>query len=79
MEKETKKEIHLALKIIGTVSVLVGILGLLLPVLPGIPFLIIGFILLGEKSIITKRVIRKLPKPARDKIEKTLENRKNKK
>ncbi|PIZ01034.1 hypothetical protein COY62_00490 [bacterium (Candidatus Howlettbacteria) CG_4_10_14_0_8_um_filter_40_9] len=78
MEKETKKEMHIVLRVIGVILVTVGILGLILPVIPGIPLLIIGFLILGEESVVTGWIIKRFPIKIQRKIRSIFASKRNK-
>lgn len=60
---------------IGLFFIFLGLLGFILPVIPGILLLIIGIIILGEEFFLTRWIIKKSPKAVQDR----LQRRKNKK
>ncbi len=41
---------------VGWSSLLIGVLGLLLPVLPGVPFLVAGVVLVGRRQRLVRRI-----------------------
>lgn len=53
---------HYFLIAAGILLILLGIAGMILPVMPGIIFVILGLIVLGKKSVI-EHWISKLPYP----------------
>ncbi|MBM2821222.1 MAG: hypothetical protein HW405_982 [Candidatus Berkelbacteria bacterium] len=57
---------HWLLFIGGIIFLFVGILGLFLPIIPGILLIILGLTVLGGKSKISQWIIKKFPKPIRD-------------
>jgi len=63
--EEVEEKIFYIIKIIlGIILVVVGIAGLILPILPGIILIVAGSILLGNKGIkkLTLKFIRKIRK-----------------
>ena len=60
-----------AKRIVGTILVLVGIVGVFLPLMPGVIFIILGSALLGSnhklvvkvKSMVSERLYRGKPEP----------------
>lgn len=71
------RTVHLLLKIAGFAALLVGLLGLILPVIPGIPLIFVGLLILGEESIVSGWIIKRLPAPLRDRIRGLLRSRKD--
>lgn len=65
-----KKDVHVFIKILAVFFIVIGIMGSILPVIPGIPFFIIGVILLGEESPLGQKIISYLPGRIRDEIRK---------
>lgn len=65
-----QKGVHLFIKILAVLCLIIGILGTVLPVIPGIPFFILGVILLGEESPLGQKIISYLPARIRDEIRK---------
>jgi len=55
----------LALVVLGWILMLAGIVGLLLPILPGIPFLLTGLIILGQHHAWAQRIAALLRAKAR--------------
>jgi len=64
------KLLHFFLKILGIVLVLAGILGLFFPVIPGTPLLVIGILILGEESWISKNILKLFPRKIREVLQK---------
>lgn len=62
--------IHIFLKMLSAVFLLLGVAGLFLPIIPGIPLFVIGLILLGEESRLGQRIISVLPEKIRESIKK---------
>lgn len=56
---------HWLIMIGGGLFIILGILGLFLPILPGILLIILGLILLGGKSKIHEWITKKFPDPVR--------------
>lgn len=61
---------HIILKILAVFFLLLGLLGFVLPVIPGIVFFVLGLILLGEESPLRQKIIAMLPEKMRKAIEK---------
>lgn len=57
-------------RILGWFLVVLGFLGLILPILPGIPFLVLGFLILGTDMVIRDQIINLFPKRFRPGIQK---------
>lgn len=57
-----KTILHYVFIIAGLSLILLGIAGMILPVMPGVIFVVLGLIILGKKSTI-ERWISKLPRP----------------
>jgi len=62
---------------IGIFFVFLGLLGLVLPVFPGILFLILGIIILGEEFFLTRWIIKKSPKKVQDHLARRKAKRNN--
>ncbi|MEK7447344.1 MAG: hypothetical protein AAB632_00890 [Patescibacteria group bacterium] len=58
---------------IGIFFLLLAVLGAFLPFIPGILFLFIGIIILGEEFFLTRWIIKKSPRQVRDRLEKRKE------
>lgn len=56
---------HWLLVIVGIIFIFTGILGLFLPIVPGIILIILGLVILGGKSKINQWIIKKFPEPVR--------------
>ena len=54
-EVRSRYELHMAKRILSYTCLLAGVVGLILPLLPGIPLLILGFNLLGPDDWIRRR------------------------
>lgn len=74
-EKGKKKDVHVAIKVLAVVFIVIGILGTVLPVIPGVPFFILGVILLGEESPLGQKIISYLPARVREEIKKRQQKR----
>lgn len=59
---------HIFLKILAVLCLALGVLGLFLPIIPGIPLILIGLILLGEESWLGGKIISMLPEKLRKAI-----------
>jgi uncharacterized membrane protein YbaN (DUF454 family) len=72
MAKERNKKrsiyLHIIIKILAVFFLMLGVLGLFLPVMPGVVFLVIGLILLGEESWLGQKIILLLPKKVKEAI-----------
>lgn len=55
---------------VGLLFIFLGFLGFLLPVVPGIVFLVIGIAILGEEFFLTKWIIKKSPEKVKKKLQK---------
>lgn len=55
---------------IGIFFVFLGLLGFILPIIPGILFLILGIVILGEEFFLTRWIIKKSPKSVQDRLRK---------
>ncbi|QKG84896.1 DUF454 family protein [Kroppenstedtia pulmonis] len=53
---------YIGLQVIGWLFIVLGILGLFLPILQGIAFLIIGMLILSRTSPWAKRLIKRMEK-----------------
>lgn len=69
-KKEKSRVPHIIVKVLSIVFLLLGLAGFVLPVIPGIPFLIIGLILLGEESKLGQKILSVLPEKIRNEIKK---------
>jgi len=56
---------HWFILIGGTLALLVGILGLFLPIVPGLLMIFLGLIILGSKSKLTSWIVGKFPEPVK--------------
>ncbi len=57
-----KLVLHYILIISGILFILIGLAGLVLPIIPGILFIVLGIIVMGKKDLVL-RWIGKLPPP----------------
>lgn len=73
-----KKILHKGLEVIGVFFVFLGVIGLFLPIVPTVPFLIIGILILGEESIYTGWIFKLLPAKVSSPIRKGLEKARKK-
>jgi len=55
---------------IGVFFIFLAVLGAFLPFIPGILFLILGIIILGEEFFLTRWIIKKSPRAVRDRLQK---------
>lgn len=62
---------------IGIFFLVLAVLGAFLPFFPGILFLIIGIIILGEEFFLTRWIIKKSPKRVQDHLARRKEKRNN--
>lgn len=60
-------------KVIGIMFLILALLGAFLPFIPGLLFLIIGLIILGEEFFLTRWIIKKSPKSVQDRLTKRRE------
>lgn len=58
---------HIFFIIIGILCILLGIAGLVLPIIPGVIFIVLGLVILGKKDILNQW-LQKLPSPWGKKI-----------
>lgn len=65
---------HLFLIISGIIFLLLGFLGLFLPIVPGILLILLGLIVLGGRSKIHDLIIKKFPEPVRKYFEQAEKN-----
>jgi len=59
---------------VGIFFLFLAVLGAFLPFIPGILFLFLGIIILGEEFFLTRWIIKKSPKSVRDRLEKRKKN-----
>ena len=76
LKNHTKKLLHRSLKILGILFIILGVIGLIFPVIPGLIFLILGIIILGEESVVTGWIINRLPQKQRERVRDFFEKRK---
>ena len=57
-----KLTLHYIFIISGILFILIGIAGLILPIIPGVVFIVLGLVVMGKKELVLKW-IRKLPPP----------------
>ena len=67
--------LHKVLPVVGFVCIIVGLVGLVLPVIPGIALIIIGLVILGEESVVTGWILNRLPASLQTRIRKHLRTR----
>jgi len=60
MKNHTRKR-HILIDILGYFFLILGLIGLLVPLFPQIPFIIIGILILGKNHHLVKKIIAKLP------------------
>lgn len=65
--------VHYGLQVIAYLLILIGIVGLLLPIVPGWIFIILGVIILGEESFVGGHIHRRLPEGMRQYLNSTRE------
>lgn len=65
--------VHYGLQLLAYLLILLGLVGLLLPILPGWIFIILGVIILGEESFVGGHIYRRLPERARQYLNTTRE------
>jgi uncharacterized membrane protein YbaN (DUF454 family) len=63
---------------VGIMFLVLAVLGAFLPFVPGILFLIIGIIILGEEFFLTRWIIKKSPKKVQEHLMKRKEKKNNK-
>lgn len=63
---------------IGIFFIFLAVLGAFLPFVPGVLFLFLGIIILGEEFFLTRWIIKKSPKKVRDRLQKRKEKREGK-
>jgi hypothetical protein len=63
--------VHYGLQFIAYLLIILGLLGLLLPIVPGWIFVILGVLILGEESFIGGHIYRRLPKRVQDYLQRT--------
>lgn len=73
----TKILLHRFLRIIGVFFIFLGILGLILPIFPGVVFLILGILIIGEESIFAGWIIKFLPQKQREKLKAYFSRKRN--
>ena len=71
MVKNGRGVLGVLLQSLAILLILVGALGLVIPIVPGWIFIILGLILLGEESRVGGYIYQHLPKRARDLLVKT--------
>jgi hypothetical protein len=65
-DKQEKRSIFYQ---IGGISlVIIGFLGIILPILPGWPFIFLGLFLIGGMPLIDQKILKYIPKKFRDRI-----------
>jgi len=57
-----------AVMVVGIFFLFLGLVGFILPVVPGFLFIIIGLIILGEEFFLTRWIIKKSPKSVQDRL-----------
>ena len=55
------KLFHIVVKIFGYILLIIGLIGLIMPILPGWALIIVGLMILGEESLVGRNVIHRLP------------------
>lgn len=65
--------VSIILKTAGILFLFIGLMGLILPVIPGIVFLILGILILGEDFILSRWILSKMPASWRTKFQKKKE------
>lgn len=78
LTKQARFIFHKTLRAFGVLFLFAGLLGLVFPLIPGIPLLILGIIILGEESIFTGWIMRFLPERLKNKIKKLRGKKKEK-
>jgi uncharacterized membrane protein len=63
---------------IGIFFLVLAVLGAFLPFIPGILFLFLGIIILGEEFFLTRWIIKKSPKSVQDRLQRRREKRNGK-
>jgi len=61
--------------VVGIFFVFLGLLGFILPVIPGIVFLAIGLVILGEEFFLTRWILSKLPQKTRNRVRRSKEEK----
>jgi len=61
--------------VVGIFFVFLGLLGFILPVIPGIVFLAIGLVILGEEFFLTRWILSKLPQKNRNRVRRSKEEK----
>lgn len=76
LKNHTKRLFHRLLKLTGFLFIILGVIGLIFPVIPGLVFLILGIIILGEESFVASWIINRLPQKQREKVKNYFSRRK---
>lgn len=60
-----RKFLRKFLEILGVILILIGIVGLFLPLIQGVALIVLGALLLGEESKIGKKILSKIKRGKR--------------
>jgi len=52
----------------GILLIIIGVAGVLLPIMPGWPFIFLGLFLIGGMPLLDRVILKHIPKKIRDKI-----------
>lgn len=66
VELQQKRSVFIL--ILAIFLIIIGVAGIILPILPGWPFIFLGIFMIGGLPLLDKLILRHIPKKLRDRI-----------